>query len=395
MRVPGVAPLGLPLEVRERELLIAVMTAAQLPSSRADVLKCVKTPEMHDWDFADRPSQSYPRRDRGRRRFVANHMIAPRGQMVQPKGQLGGTNGPGNDEDPAAVSNHWSALRKITSYAFGLARSGSLKRCVVFLSRSIRHWSIAPRWIEFIEHFGTRARLGPPPIELVRKSLATYFLYGLPPRRTLDLLRAHFDIALKVLRRERLEQLWSGETFELATIAGKKNTYRVVMRRADQSGARHEGEITFALFAENDYDALCRTTIIFAHDADGQPTVAVGSTQGSSQPGAKPAIIAATRDLHGLRPKDALFLIVKGLAHRLGASEFYAVGNDDHVINRRRASKRRRMWTDLDGYWVDRGGVVGGPFGYTFTVEDLSVSPASTKRDQVKLAFWNIGLTQI
>lgn len=349
---------------------------------------------MHDWDFVDRPSQPYPRRDRARRRFLANHVIAPRGNMVHQMGQAGGMPPVDENEHPS-VSNHWGALRKIASYAYGLAKAGSPKRCVVFLSRSLRHWSISRRWIDFIEHFGARARLGPPPIELVRKSLATYFLYGLPPRRTFDLLRAHFEIALKVLRRERLERLWSGEPFDLATIAGKKDTYRIVMRRADQSGARHEGEITFALFANGYHDALCRTTIIFVYDADGRPTLAVGSTQGSAQPGAKPAIIAATRDLHGLRPKDALFLVIKGLAHRLGAGTFYAVGNDDHVINRRRASKRRRMWTDLDAYWVDRGGVVGGPFGYQFEVEDISVAPAATKRDQVKLAFWSIGSTEI
>lgn len=305
----------------------------------------------------------------------------------------------GHGSDPASSLEHqsfqpstvWGRCRKIASYAFGLARSGSPKRCVVFISRSIRHWTSAYRWIDFIEHFGTHSRLGPPPLELVRKSLATYFLYGMPPRRTFELLSDHFQIALKVLRRDRLEALWSGAPFDLATIAGKKETYRVVMRRADQSGARHEGEITFALFASSFSDALCRTTIIFAADAEGRPTIAVGSTQGSASPGAKPAIIAATRDLHGLRPKDALFLVVKGLAHRLGASEFYAVGNQDHVINRRRASKRRRMWTDLDSYWTDRGGQEGGPFGYVFSVDDVSMSPASTKRDQVKLAFWNVG----
>lgn len=322
-------------------------------------------------------------------------MIHPRGEPAQSKGQQGGNDAPSNQGGRSLLSRNWDALCKITSYAYGLARSGSPKRCVVFLSRSIRHWSIAPRWIDFIEQFGNRARLGPPPIELVRKSLATYFLYGLPPRRTFDLLRCHFDIALKVLRRDRLERLWSGQPFDLAEVAGKKASYRIVMRRADQSGARHEGEITFAIFADNFADALCRTTMIFSYDAEGKPTIAVGSMQGSAQPGAKPAIIAATRDLHGLRPKDALFLIIKGLAHRMGASEFYAVGNDDHVINRRRASKRRRMWTDLNAYWVDRGGVVGGPFGYTFEVEDLTETAASTKRDQIKLAFWNIGSTEI
>lgn len=350
---------------------------------------------MHDWDFIERPSQSFPRRDRGRRRFTASQVIHPRGEPAQSKSQQGGNDGPSSETGRSTLSRNWDALCKITSYAYGLARAGSPKRCVVFLSRSIRHWSIAPRWIDFIEQFGNRARLGPPPIELVRKSLATYFLYGLPPRRTFDLLRAHFEIALKVLRRDRLERLWSGKPFDLATITGKKHTYRIVLRRADQSGARHEGEITLALFADDYEDALCRTTMIFAYDRDGKPTIAVGSTQGSALPGAKPAIIAATRDLHGLRPKDALFLIVKGLAHRMGASEFYAVGNDDHVINRRRASKRRRMWTDLDAYWVDRGGVAGGPFGYTFGIDDLSATSASTKRDQIKLAFWTIGSTEL
>jgi len=293
-------------------------------------------------------------------------------------------------EPPTGLSG-FAALAKLASYALQLARADSPKKAIVFFSRALVGWQKSLSWIDYLERYGRRMRLGLPPLDLVRKSLATYFVYRAPAEATKRRLVDHFEIAARVIRRDTLEKLWTGDIVDLATISGRDAHYRLTLCRADQAGARHEGELTVAITGPLLSGPLCRMTFIFVKTPDGGISLAVGSTQGTNQTDGKAAIVAATRDLNGLRPKDAVLLTLKGLAHHLGATALFAVANDSHVINRRRASKRKRMWTDLDSYWIDRGGVPGGPFGYILTVDDLTDKPAANKREMIKKAFWDVG----
>jgi len=294
--------------------------------------------------------------------------------------------------EPQKLPRGLGAFVKVASYAIALARTDSLKKSVVFFSRTLVQWRKSLTWIDYLERYGRRMRLGRPPLELVRKSLATYFVYQSPAAKTQSLLIDHFEIAARVISRDMLEKLWCGEVVDLASLAGKQGHYQVTLCRADQAGARHEGELTVAITGPLLSGPLCRMTFIFVRKPDGGITLAVGSTQGTNQADGKAAIVAATRDLGGLRPKDAVLLTLKGLAHRLGAETIFAVANDSHVINRRRASRRKRMWTDLDSYWIDRGGIEGGPFGFILSVEDLGhKEPPTNRREAMKVAFWAVG----
>ncbi len=289
-----------------------------------------------------------------------------------------------------------NAIAKVANYAITLARTDSLKKSIVFTWRTLVLWRKSLTWIEYLERYGRRTGLGAPPLELVRKSLATYFVHQNSIARTHALLVDHFEIAARAIRRETLEMLWTGEIVHLATIAGKHGAYHVALCRADQAGSRHEGELTVACSGPLLSEPLCRMTFIFVRKPDGGLTLAIGSTQGTGQADGKQAIVAATRDLGGLRPKDAVLLTLKGLAHRIGADAVFAVANDSHVINRRRASRRKQMWTDLDSYWIDRGGVPGGPFGYILAIEDLSATGAgANRREATKKSFWDVGVKNI
>jgi uncharacterized protein VirK/YbjX len=77
----------------------------------------------------------------------------------------------------------------------------------------------------------------------------------------------------------------------------------------------------------------------------------VGGLQGAAHADAKRAVISATRDLGGLRPKDAIMLVLKGLIAHGATAYLIAVSNSNHVINHR-ASKRRkkkaaRIWMPI------------------------------------------------
>lgn len=113
--------------------------------------------------------------------------------------------------------------------------------------------------------------------------------------------------------------------------------------------------------------------------------------QGPRGDKAKRALISATRDLGGLRPKDAVLLILHGLVSEGGTPHLYAVSNERHVMNRRRRKRRRMMLADLDGYWRDRGGERAKPFGFRLPIADGQVTPEGNRREQSKGAFRDTG----
>ena len=297
--------------------------------------------------------------------------------------------------EPQTMSERVSAVFKIVYYSIELARKASLKKSVVFLGRSFANLRKSIHWIDFIERYGRAKRLGHPPLELVRKSLGTYFVYRSPAAFTQRLLFDHFDICARAISRPALEALWQGRVVPLQDVQGRKDVYHVSLCRADQAGARHEGELTVQIRVDSLPTPLFRATFIFVTAPDGGVSLAIGGLQGPGVDGAKQALVAATRDLNGLRPKDALVLTLKGLAQRLGARELYAVANASHVINRRRTSKRDQLLNDYDAYWRDRGGHEGGEFGFILPVGEAETTTPANRRDANKQIFWQIGARPI
>lgn len=294
--------------------------------------------------------------------------------------------------DPKDIEMRRAGLLTIFGYTAALARTNTWKHTVVFFFRSLWQYPLTTRWIGFIEAFSEGRGLGAPPLELVRKAFGAYFTLGRSLEEREALLEDHYRLSAGRLPARSWQSLWAGEQHLLGRIEGKKDAYLVWMRRADQCGTRHEGEWTFGFESAASGVILCRITLILARNASGQPTVAIGGLQGPGREIPKTAVIAATRDLGGLRPKDAMLLTAAGIARSLGADTMLAIGNDDHPINYRAKRRRSRMLTDYDDYWIERGGEAGGPFGFILPAKDPSeAEPGNKRRDEAKKAFFDCG----
>ena len=93
-------------------------------------------------------------------------------------------------------------------------------------------------------------------------------------------------------------------------------------------------------------------------------------------------MIDATRELHGLRPKDAVLLAARALAAAVGAQSVHAVSDANHVLKRLQDIAK---FSGYDDYWIERGGAPGGPYG--FILEALEDPGAGAKRrDDIKAA---------
>lgn len=286
----------------------------------------------------------------------------------------------------------FSRIASIFSNTASVFSNNTLKHTVVFLFRSFYQFDLSTRWIGFLEDYSRQQRLGPPPVELVRKAFGAYFTMNRSVKERELLLETHYRLAALHLPETVLKALWDGRQTELCRVSGKKDNYIVWLRRADQSGTRHEGEWTAGFECMASGLQLCRITFILADTPQGGVAVAVGGLQGPAREVPKTALVSATRDLGGLRPKDAMVLVVAGLSSALGSSIVYAIDNDSHPINYRARRRRSRMLTDYDNYWRDRGGEPGGPFGFELPVKDpAEAEPGNKRRDDAKKAFFQGG----
>jgi uncharacterized protein VirK/YbjX len=135
----------------------------------------------------------------------------------------------------------------------------------------------------------------------------------------------------------------------LAAIEGKTGVRYQVRLRAVGTLER-EGDLTLQL-CEGD-EALYAVAFTFGWRGAAL-AVSIGCIQGSNSEGTLDAIRRATRELHGLRPKQLLVSLVRHLGHALGCERLYLVSNANRVV--RSAMRQGRVWSDYDQLWSELG----------------------------------------
>jgi hypothetical protein len=85
------------------------------------------------------------------------------------------------------------------------------------------------------------------------------------------------------------------------------------------------------------------------------PAISIGCVQGGKLDDAREAIRLATRDLHGMRPKQLMVSLVRQLGFEYGCERLHLVSNRNRVIYK--AIKHGRVLADYDLLWEELGAV--------------------------------------
>lgn len=191
----------------------------------------------------------------------------------------------------------------------------------------------------------------------------------------------HYDWFVGVFSPEFLRRFCSNEDLEIAELHGRKqSSYRLFMAASIVAVLQREGEIALYLAKSAQDVKLCRLSLCYA-EVEGEPSFIIGGIQGPLS-AHKREVIDATRELHGLRPKDAVLLAARALAQALGVERIHAVCDANHVLNRLQDSAKLSSY---DEYWRERGGAEEGPYGFRFEPLDPPET-AKDKRDEIKNA---------
>lgn len=180
------------------------------------------------------------------------------------------------------------------------------------------------------------------------KVFRPYNSHALDPDQRLDAIRAHY---LFIFRRGLGQTVAraSHHPVVLAEAAGKSGLpYRVQLRTVDLFD--REGELVLQLAQD---DKIVYTLAFTVAPRDGRPALNIGCIQGGKTEDAREAIRLATRDLHGIRPKQLMATLARQLGHEYGCERLLMVSNRNRVIYK--AIRNGRVLADYDQLWEELG----------------------------------------
>ena len=111
-----------------------------------------------------------------------------------------------------------------------------------------------------------------------------------------------------------------------------------------------EGELALQLTCDEE---LIYSVAFSFLDIDGKLAVAIGCVQGPQAANGLTRISAATKSLHGLRPKNLMVRLVRQIGFEFGCRNLILVGNKNRTSHR--SIKKGKVFCDYDELWRELG----------------------------------------
>lgn len=260
------------------------------------------------------------------------------------------------------------------------SRSGSVrdKRWRLYYMRFLLAPNVSVRWSRYAKsryvQFGARL----PEVRVLAKPQRSYVHKHFGPRERLDFLLQHHDWLPKIFSAEYLNSFYGdGKPHSISLEGRKGEVYDLHIAASILTDTYREGELTLHLERRSDRLWLSRLTFSFV-TLDGGLAIVVGGIQGPAY-GRKREVIDSTRDIGGLRPKDAALLALRAMAQELKAP-VHAIKDAFHPLQKQQGVLKH---SDYDEYWLERGALPQGLYGFTFP-ELEPQGPIANRRDQIK-----------
>lgn len=202
----------------------------------------------------------------------------------------------------------------------------------------------------------------------VLEPLRPFLCAGLKVDQRLRISLSHHRLLAGLVAPKTLKAIWADRPTHLCTLQGRRESRYVLWLNAAEYVREGSLEIFIARETQEGEPpvALARASFSLCAVAEtgGRRTLLIGGLQGCPQVIGKRAIIDATRDLKGMRPKTAVALAAQSFARHAGCLKVLAVSDATHVINLRGVAKREQKAAHYDEFWRERGGDAEGFFGF-------------------------------
>lgn len=262
-----------------------------------------------------------------------------------------------------------------------LKRLPLLRERIKIRVRALRHPLQTPAWLRLLNShpaFSEYVRNCP---RFLYKVYRPYISNALGPEDRLAAIRAHYDFIFRRGLGQTVARASLGPVV-LAACEGKSGLPYEIQLRAVNMFDR-EGELVLQL-AQN--GKVIYTVAFTVAPRAGRSAVSIGCVQGGRLDDARESIRLATRDLHGIRPKQLMVSLVRQLGHEYGCARLHLVSNRNRVIYK--AIRLGCVLADYDLLWEELGATKNAAGDYELdcapiAAPDLEAIP-SKKRSEAR-----------
>jgi uncharacterized protein VirK/YbjX len=263
-----------------------------------------------------------------------------------------------------------------------LAGFAYLRESLKLSARALLYRRQTGRWLQLLNSNPLFGQMLPSCPRLVNKIYRSYVSTRLQCQDRLALLQTHYDV---VIRRglAPLVARAAHAPVELCRLQARcpEHDYRIVLRAGGV--LCREGELIMQLM---DGDVVLVSIAFSFLRHDGGIAIGIGCLQGAPGAGALDAIRCATRELHGMRPKNLLVRMVRQFGHDLGCEQLVLVGNRNRVVTT--SMRQGKVHADYDALWEELGAQRRPDGDFGLACEDLAEpcmeEIASKKRSEAR-----------
>ncbi|RZT08699.1 hypothetical protein SAMN05216319_2885 [Duganella sp. CF402] len=234
----------------------------------------------------------------------------------------------------------------VRSGAAGFTGLKQLRETLKLSVRAAVHRRATYGWLELLNSHPLFADLVKARPRLLYKIYRPYLSNTMPIGDRLALLRAHYRHLFRLGLGPLTVQAARGAV-TLARIEGKSGLPYQLQLRAIEPMER-EGELVLQLLQQDELVYSCAFS--FVHGDDGM-ALGIGCMQGPRGEHGLQLIKDATRELHGLRPKNLMLKLLSQFAHDHGCATLRLVSNANRVVCS--ATRQGKVHADYDALWQE------------------------------------------
>lgn len=186
-------------------------------------------------------------------------------------------------------------------------------------------------------------------LKMVMRPARRYLRRWFTRRDTAAILAHHYETVDNQLSDAAIRMMREPGGWRVATLNGRsERAYHLIL----QGEPTKEGEFTLTFRAADTQTMLYCLRGSIGPSAGRAGVLWIGALQGPNNDSAREDMVAATKDLHHMRPKQMVFHATAALCLAFGVTLAYAPGNLAH-LSYRWWHKRRRVRGDLDAFWKE------------------------------------------
>ncbi|MBV6322509.1 DUF535 family protein [Duganella violaceipulchra] len=231
-------------------------------------------------------------------------------------------------------------------------------------ARALAHPLLTRSWLALLNSHGALRELAHLQPRLLHKIYRPYLSMRLSRRQGLTALAEHYRFVVTHGLAGTVARATLGPV-GLAGFNGKSGVRYHVDLRAIVPMER-EGELVLQLRCGS---ALIQSVAFSFLFEDRQASIGIGCLQGAKSGAGLALAREATRDLHGLRPKNLLLRLVQQLGHSSGCTQMLLVGNENRVVPKQ--IRQGRVHADYDAFWQEMGAQARDDGDYMLACEPL------------------------